>query len=47
MRIVFMGTPDIAAHALAALLAEGHKVAAVYTRPDKTIDFRNWKNSQK
>ncbi len=35
MRIVFMGTPDIAAHALAALLAEGHKVAAVYTRPDK------------
>ncbi len=37
MRIVFMGTPDIAATALAALLQAGHEVAAVYTRPDKPV----------
>lgn len=35
MRIVFMGTPDIARVALATLLSEGHEVAAVYTRADK------------
>jgi methionyl-tRNA formyltransferase len=32
MRIVFMGTPDFAIPTLAALLAAGHQVAAVYTR---------------
>ena len=37
MNIVFMGTPDIAAASLAALLAAGHRVAAVYTRPDKPV----------
>jgi methionyl-tRNA formyltransferase len=33
MRIVFMGTPDFAVPTLAAVLAAGHEVAAVYTRP--------------
>ncbi len=37
MNIVFMGTPDIAATSLAALLAAGHHIAAVYTRPDKPV----------
>jgi methionyl-tRNA formyltransferase len=32
MRIVFMGTPDFAVPTLSALLAAGHRVAAVYTR---------------
>ncbi|MBO0764712.1 MAG: methionyl-tRNA formyltransferase [Hyphomicrobiaceae bacterium] len=32
MRIVFMGTPDFAVPALVALLAAGHRIAAVYTR---------------
>jgi methionyl-tRNA formyltransferase len=32
MRIVFMGTPDFAVPTLSALLAAGHKIAAVYTR---------------
>jgi methionyl-tRNA formyltransferase len=32
MRIVFMGTPDFAVPTLAAVLAAGHEVAAVYTR---------------
>jgi len=32
MRVVFMGTPDFATPTLAALLAAGHRVAAVYTR---------------
>src|SRR5262249_37181076 len=32
MRIVFMGTPDFAVPTLSAILAAGHKVAAVYTR---------------
>lgn len=35
MRIVFMGTPDFAAHCLQVLLDEGHEVTAVYTQPDK------------
>ncbi len=35
MRIVFMGTPQIAADALSALLSAGHEVVAVYTREDK------------
>ncbi len=35
MRIVFMGTPDIAASCLAALLAAGEEVVAVVTQADK------------
>jgi methionyl-tRNA formyltransferase len=34
-RIVFFGTPDAAAKALRALVAAGHDVSAVYTRPDR------------
>ena len=35
MRIVYMGTPDIAATCLKQLLADGFDVAAVYTQPDR------------
>ena len=35
MRIVFMGTPDFAVPALAALAEGGHEIAAVVTQPDK------------
>ena len=35
MRIVFMGTPDIAATCLKRILEDGHSVAAVYTQPDR------------
>jgi methionyl-tRNA formyltransferase len=35
LRIVFMGTPDFAVPALAALLEAGHQVAAVYTQPPR------------
>lgn len=35
MRIIFMGTPDFAASALAALIGAGHEIAAVYTRAPK------------
>lgn len=35
MKIVFMGTPDFAAGALAALIKAGHEIAAVVTQPDK------------
>ena len=35
MRIVFMGTPDFALPPLAALVAAGHEVAAVYTQPPR------------
>lgn len=35
MRIVFMGTPDIAATCLKQLLADGFDVAGVYTQPDR------------
>lgn len=37
MRIVFMGTPDIAASCLEALYAAGHDICAVYTRRDKPV----------
>jgi len=33
MRLAFMGTPEFAVHALREILADGHEVAAVYTRP--------------
>ncbi len=35
MRVIFMGTPDFAVPALAALLEAGHEVAAVYTQPPR------------
>ena len=35
MRVVFMGTPDIAATCLNKILAEGHQVVGVYTQPDR------------
>ena len=35
MRIAFMGTPDFAALALAALLDAGHDIAAVYSQPPR------------
>ena len=35
MRIVFMGTPDIAVGPLASLIEAGHEVCAVITRADK------------
>lgn len=35
MRIVFMGTPDFAAAALAALIKAGHEIAAVYSQPPR------------
>ena len=37
MRLVFMGTPEIARAALIALLRDGHEVAGVYTRADKPV----------
>ncbi len=33
MRIAFLGTPDFAATCLAALIAAGHEIAAVYSQP--------------
>ena len=35
MRIVFMGTPEIAATCLSALIEGGHEIAAVITGEDK------------
>ena len=35
MRIAFMGTPDFAVRALAALAGAGHEIAAVYTQPPR------------
>lgn len=37
MRIVFMGTPDIAAASLKALIAAGHDIVGVFTQPDKPV----------
>ena len=37
MRILFMGTPDIAAECLKALYAAGHDICAGYTRRDKPV----------
>ena len=37
MRIVFMGTPDIAAQTLKALLNTKHTVVGVFTQPDKPV----------
>jgi methionyl-tRNA formyltransferase len=35
MRIVFMGTPESALPSLRRLLADGHEIIAVWTKPDK------------
>ena len=35
MRVVFMGTPDIAATCLQKILTEGFDVVGVYTQPDR------------
>ena len=35
MRVVFMGTPDIAATCLEKIIADGFDIAAVYTQPDR------------
>ncbi len=35
MRVVFMGTPDIAATCLSKILADGFDVVGVYTQPDR------------
>ena len=35
MRLIFMGTPAFALPALAALIAAGHEIAAVYTQPPR------------
>lgn len=35
MRVVFMGTPDIAATCLERILTDGFEVAGVYTQPDR------------
>ncbi len=37
MRIVFAGTPSFAVPALQAIVAAGHDVVAVFTRPDKPV----------
>ncbi|MHA7925174.1 MAG: methionyl-tRNA formyltransferase [Marinobacter sp.] len=35
MRLVFAGTPDFAATALKALIADGHTIVGVYSQPDR------------
>jgi methionyl-tRNA formyltransferase len=35
MKIIFAGTPQFAAHALEALITEGHEIALVLTQPDR------------
>ena len=35
MRVVFMGTPDIAAKCLTKILSDGFEVVGVYTQPDR------------
>lgn len=35
MKILFMGTPEIAATSLSTLISDGHEIAAVITREDK------------
>lgn len=37
MKILFMGTPDIAAQSLEALIQAGHEICAVFTRRDKPV----------
>jgi len=35
LRLAFMGTPDFAVPTLAALIAQGHTIAAIYTQPPR------------
>ena len=35
MKVVFMGTPDIAATCLKQIIADGFEVVGVYTQPDR------------
>ena len=35
MRVLFMGTPDIAATCLKKLISDGFDVVGVYTQPDR------------
>ncbi len=35
LRLAFMGTPDFAVPTLAALIAQGHSIAAIYTQPPR------------
>lgn len=37
MKILFMGTPDIAAESLSALMEAGHEICGVFTRRDKPV----------
>lgn len=37
MRILFMGTPDIAADSLKALIEAGHEICGAFTREDKAV----------
>lgn len=37
MKILFMGTPDIAAESLSALIEAGHEICGVFTRRDKPV----------
>ena len=40
MKIIFAGTPEFAATALAAILSAGHEVVAVLTQPDRPAGRR-------
>ena len=40
MKIIFAGTPEFAAAALAALHAAGHEIALVLTQPDRPVGTR-------
>ena len=35
MRVVFMGTPDIAATCLNKIIEKGYEIVGVYTQPDR------------
>src|SRR4051812_46755346 len=35
MRLIFMGTPEMAVPTLERIVADGHEIAAVITQPDK------------
>src|SRR5207253_765463 len=40
LRLIFMGTPDFSVPTLQRLAADGHDIAAVYTRAPKVADRR-------
>ncbi|HBT35130.1 MAG TPA: methionyl-tRNA formyltransferase, partial [Hyphomonas sp.] len=35
LRLAFMGSPDIAAHVLDALITAGHEIVCVYSQPPR------------